>query len=92
MSEIRWVSETKCDGATLLISAYCVMHSGAGYYIGRYSKDLDGECKGMIGPWDRNSGYYRTKENAEQALKEGYESDDNTSAEVSKDYLYNNIN
>lgn len=92
MSEIKWVSEVKDGEETLLISAYCVMMSAAGYYIGRYCKTISGDCKGLVEPWDRDSGYFKAKPQAEQALKEGYVPDFNTGAIASASYLYNSIN
>ena len=92
MSDIKWVEETVCGGETLLISAYCVMHSAAGHYIGRYCKTIKGECEGLVEPWDRDSKYYPTHEAAEAALKEGYIQSPNTSTLAAQDYLYNTLN
>lgn len=52
---------TRCEdcGNWLIIG---VQHSNAGYYVG-YWCDNDG-------PYSRESGYYRTFEEAEKALKE----------------------
>lgn len=50
------------------ISEYKVLHSNAGYYIGRTCED---EVDGMVFdvPYDRLSGYYKTEAEAQQALR-----------------------
>lgn len=50
------------------ISELQVLHSNAGYYLGRTCED---EVDGMVFdvPYDRQSGYYKTQEQAEQALR-----------------------
>ena len=57
------VGKSKVDcfcGARLELQ---VLRSAAGYYIGFYCP----KC----GPYSRESGYYRTQEDAEKALKNG---------------------
>ena len=48
------------------ISSPKVMHSNAGYYIGRSYFDDDCQCDF---PYDRLSGYYKDTETANRALK-----------------------
>ena len=48
------------------ISEYRVLQSGAGYYVGRTCADP--ECGGFHVPYDRASGYFLTKEAAEDHL------------------------
>lgn len=43
-----------------------VLHSPAGYYIGTGC-----DCQGFWEPYSRESGYYQTKELAEEAMKDG---------------------
>lgn len=47
-------------------SELMVLQSGAGYYIGTIYHNPDGYDE----PGSRDSGYYRTREEAEKALKE----------------------
>lgn len=50
------------------ISELKVMHSNAGYYLGHtIDQEIDGQVFEM--PWDRMTGYYKTQEQAEQALR-----------------------
>jgi len=48
------------------ISQLKVLKSNAGYYIGRMCQDEDG----CMQPYSRESGYYRTREEAEHDLCE----------------------
>ena len=50
----------------MTISEYQVMHSNAGFYVGRayYDEDLQAEL-----PYDRASGYFRKREEAEKELR-----------------------
>jgi hypothetical protein len=50
----------KCCGQVLKLE---VLRSGAGYYVGTFCP----EC----GPYSRESGYFRTREEAQTALDEG---------------------
>lgn len=60
--EVLHVKETICEdcGTQLPLK---VLHSGGGYYIGFF-------CP-ICGPYSRESGYYRTPEEAEAALNTG---------------------
>lgn len=51
-------------------SEMCVLQSNAGYYIGRNFK---GNNDNFDQPGSRESGYFKTKEEAEKALKEGFD-------------------
>lgn len=53
----------------LSISKLKVMQSNAGYYIGRYCIDEDDSFKP---PYSRESGYYKSKEEAAKALVTGF--------------------
>lgn len=50
--------ESDCEGLDIQ-----VLSSAAGYYLGTWSPEL--------GPCTRDSGYYRTKEEAQEALDSG---------------------
>ena len=54
-------AEPRCEDCGQM-PALAVYRSGAGYYIGTW-------C--ACGPYTRESGYYRTREQAEQALHRG---------------------
>ena len=60
--------ETIASGAPVICSdcnteaIWGVYHSAAGYYVGTYC-----EC----GPYSRESGYYRSREQADKALASG---------------------
>ena len=60
--------ETILSGARVnpSVSAFKVMQSGAGYYIG--TTEYDSEM-GFDVPYTRETGYFRTAEEAEVALK-----------------------
>ena len=46
------------------------MRSGAGFYVGtEYFDDEGGPDYSFWGPYDRMTGYYRTKEEAEDVLE-----------------------
>lgn len=50
------------------------MQSPAGYYIGtEFVHNKDSDCAGMVEPGSRESGYYETKEEADNALKHGWD-------------------
>jgi hypothetical protein len=52
---------TRCDcGQELHLG---VQHSAAGYYLGFFCPNC--------GPYSRESGYYRTREEAEETLRQG---------------------
>ena len=51
------------------ISDNKVMKSAAGFYVGREYFDEDCQC---WLPYDRQSGYWKTRESAENKLKENY--------------------
>ncbi|SUO96757.1 hypothetical protein [Suttonella ornithocola] len=53
---------------TSVISPLKVLHSAAGYYVGRTS--CEEVCDGIIAeiPYSRESGYFRTKKQAEVCL------------------------
>jgi hypothetical protein len=50
------------------VSNLMVMQSAAGYYIGREYWDTEFQ---FPGPYSRESGYYRTREEAQSALQSG---------------------
>lgn len=50
----------------ILWGAPCVMHSAAGYFIGRYCFD------GFQDIGARESGYYKTSQQASEALEKGF--------------------
>ena len=56
------------------ISEYKVMQSGAGYYVGRSCADP--ECGGFHVPYDRASGYFLTKEAAEDHLNRHFKEEE----------------
>jgi hypothetical protein len=92
MDNIKWVSQVEYDDTVCLISEYCVMQSNAGFYIGRWSKETKGECVGLVEPWDRQTGYYRTRALAEKELVDGcWVTDFNTSVESASMYEYKPI-
>lgn len=49
------------------ISEHKVLASAAGYFVGREYWDVEG---GYWGPWSRDSGYFRTREEAEAFVPE----------------------
>lgn len=60
------------DGDEVVITDTMVCKSAAGYFLGRYCKTVESKHEYMmdcIEPWDRMTGYYATREIAEEALK-----------------------
>lgn len=54
----------------MIISEYKVMQSAAGYYVGRTCTEPDYPYIQM--PYDRATGYFATKEEAEYVLREHF--------------------
>lgn len=55
-----------------------VMSSMAGYYIGtEFTHNKKSDCAGMVEPGSRESGYYKTREQAEKELELGWDQRDN---------------
>lgn len=60
--EVLYLTEARCDDCEALMKIE-VLRSAAGYYIGFFCPNC--------GPYSRESGYYRSREEAEVALKRG---------------------
>lgn len=64
----------------LFVSYFMVMQSAAGYYIGQYCYEDMGDGEWLLQPYDRDTGYYKTREQAELMLK-GYKGEARTETE-----------
>lgn len=60
------------ENETEFVSEIQVMHSAAGYYLGRSCIAKDEPDMPFEQPYSRESGYYRSEEAAKEALKEGF--------------------
>lgn len=72
LKEEDWV----CKG-TLLISNLRILHTPAGYYIGRVCVEMDESNESFIipgyeEPYTRESGYFPNRDKAEKALAKGF--------------------
>lgn len=65
--KIEWLDEQiESLGETIVLSTVSVMHSAAGWYIGRLCKTVGGKYDGLIEPYDRLTDYM----SYEQATKQ----------------------
>lgn len=77
MNKVEWQNNDpfEASGDTLVLSKRMVLKSAAGFYIGYLCKTIKCSTKneekgykpGLIEPFERLSGYYPTREKAEQA-------------------------
>lgn len=72
--KIRWIEDNPFEscGETIIVSEQHVMHSSAGFYIGRMCKTVGGKLDGFTEPYNRGTDYMTEEEANElfQALNE----------------------
>lgn len=67
-----WETSARLSTEECWVSTLMVMQSAAGYYIGRTCRDREEGGFPFDEPYSRESGYFRSYEEAEKALTKGF--------------------